>query len=149
MNSCTNFFMNFVHKFKYEIVWIRTNSYEFFAWKIGYVTNGLYCKSWWWGFRLNVLSPGEGFCVNNDCPKRRAFAPLASCPGELVVFFCFTKSRPNLLYGDMVTAIYILSGHYLPCYSNLQLINSSYWCCHISEFHEFPPLNNKVTQANI
>ena len=33
------FFANFVHEFKYEI---RTNSYEFFARKIGYVTNGLY-----------------------------------------------------------------------------------------------------------
>ena len=36
------FFANFVHEFKYEI---RTNSYELFARKIGYVTNGLYCKS--------------------------------------------------------------------------------------------------------
>ena len=36
------FFANFVHEFKYEI---RTNSYEFFAGKIGYVTNGLYCIS--------------------------------------------------------------------------------------------------------
>ena len=35
------FFMNFVHEFKYEI---RTNSCEFFALKIGYVTNGLYCR---------------------------------------------------------------------------------------------------------
>ena len=34
------YFANFVHEFKYEI---RTNSYEFFARKIGYVTNGLYC----------------------------------------------------------------------------------------------------------
>ena len=34
------FFTNFMHEFKYEI---RTNSYEFFARKIGYVTNGLYC----------------------------------------------------------------------------------------------------------
>ena len=34
------FFADFVHEFKYEI---RTNSYEFFALKIGYVTNGLYC----------------------------------------------------------------------------------------------------------
>ena len=34
------FFVNFVHEFKCEI---RTNSYEFFARKIGYVTNGLYC----------------------------------------------------------------------------------------------------------
>ena len=32
-------FMNFVNEFKYEI---RTNSYEFFARKIGYVMNGLY-----------------------------------------------------------------------------------------------------------
>ena len=35
------FFANFVHEFKYEI---RTNSYELFARKIGYVTNGLYCR---------------------------------------------------------------------------------------------------------
>ena len=35
------FFANFVHEFKYEI---RTNSNEFFARKIGYVTNGLWCK---------------------------------------------------------------------------------------------------------
>ena len=35
------FFANFVHEFKYEI---RTNSYGFFARKIGYVTNGLYCR---------------------------------------------------------------------------------------------------------
>ena len=35
------FFANFVHEFKYEI---RTNSYELFALKIGYVTNGLYCS---------------------------------------------------------------------------------------------------------
>ena len=34
------FFSNFVREFKYEI---RTNSYEFFARKIGYVTNDLYC----------------------------------------------------------------------------------------------------------
>ena len=34
------FLANFVHEFKYEI---RTNSYEFFARKIGYITNGLYC----------------------------------------------------------------------------------------------------------
>ena len=27
----------------------------------------------------------------------------------------------------------MLSGHCLPCHSNLQLINSSHWCCHISE----------------
>ena len=33
------FFTNFVHEFKYEI---RTNSYEFFARKNGYVTNGLF-----------------------------------------------------------------------------------------------------------
>ena len=32
------FFANFVREFKYEI---RTNSYQFFARKIGYVTNGL------------------------------------------------------------------------------------------------------------
>ena len=32
---------NLVHEFKYEI---RMNSYEFFARKIGYVTNGLYCN---------------------------------------------------------------------------------------------------------
>ena len=37
------FFANFVHEFKYEI---HTNSYELFARKIGYVTNGLYCKSY-------------------------------------------------------------------------------------------------------
>ena len=30
----------FAHEFVYEI---RTNSYEFLARKIGYVTNGLYC----------------------------------------------------------------------------------------------------------
>ena len=36
------FFTNFVHEFKYEI---RTNLYEFFARKIGYVTNGLQCTS--------------------------------------------------------------------------------------------------------
>ena len=35
------FFANFVHEFKYEI---RTNSYGFFARKIGYVANGLYCS---------------------------------------------------------------------------------------------------------
>ena len=35
------FFTNFVDEFKYEI---RTNSYEFFASKIDYVTNGLYGK---------------------------------------------------------------------------------------------------------
>ena len=35
------FFANFVNEFKYEI---RTNSHEFFARKIGYVMNGLYCK---------------------------------------------------------------------------------------------------------
>ena len=34
------FFTNFVHEFKYEI---HTNSYEFFARKISYVTNGLCC----------------------------------------------------------------------------------------------------------
>ena len=34
------FFTNFVHEFKYEI---RSNSYELFARKIGYVTNGLHC----------------------------------------------------------------------------------------------------------
>ena len=34
------FFVTFVHEFKYEI---RANSYEFFAQKIGYVMNGLYC----------------------------------------------------------------------------------------------------------
>ena len=34
------FFTNFVHEFMYEI---RTNSSEFFASKIGYVMNGLYC----------------------------------------------------------------------------------------------------------
>ena len=33
------FFANFVCEFWYEI---RTNSYEFFPRKIGYVTNGLY-----------------------------------------------------------------------------------------------------------
>ena len=32
------FFTNFMLKFKYEIC---VNSYEHFAWKIGYVTNGL------------------------------------------------------------------------------------------------------------
>ena len=42
----------------------------------------------------------------------------------------------------------MLSGHCLSCHSNLQLINSSYWCCHIPEFHEFRPLNNKVKRAN-
>ena len=36
------FLANFMHKFKYEI---HTNLYEFFARKIGYVTNGLYCIS--------------------------------------------------------------------------------------------------------
>ena len=39
-NFVHEFFANFVHEFKYEI---RTNSYELFARKIGYVTNGLYC----------------------------------------------------------------------------------------------------------
>ena len=34
------FFTNVVHECKYEI---HTNSYEFFAQKIGYVMNGLYC----------------------------------------------------------------------------------------------------------
>ena len=37
------FFVNFVHEFKYEIR-VRTNSYEFFVRKIGYVTNGLHCR---------------------------------------------------------------------------------------------------------
>ena len=37
------FFTNFVHEFKYEILRICANSYEFFARKIGYVMNGLYC----------------------------------------------------------------------------------------------------------
>ena len=35
------FFANFAHEFKYEI---RANSYEFFARKIGYVTNSLYSR---------------------------------------------------------------------------------------------------------
>ena len=36
--SCTNLSAKFVR--------IRANSYEFFARKIGYVTNGLYCTHW-------------------------------------------------------------------------------------------------------
>ena len=40
------FFANFVHgilvRNSYEFARIRMNSYEFFAQKIGYVTNGLY-----------------------------------------------------------------------------------------------------------
>ena len=51
MNSCTNsFFMyefmcefvkEFFHEFRAQIY--ARNSYEFFARKIGHVTNGLYC----------------------------------------------------------------------------------------------------------
>ena len=37
------FFANFVHELSTKFVRIRTNSYEIFARKIGYVTNGLYC----------------------------------------------------------------------------------------------------------
>ena len=46
------FFANFVHEFKYEI---RTNSYEVFATKIGYVTNSLYCKKvvHCWGMKVS------------------------------------------------------------------------------------------------
>ena len=50
------FFTNFVHEFKYEI---HTNSYEFFARKIGYVTNGLYCRIFTEGNLTNEFFPQE------------------------------------------------------------------------------------------
>ena len=36
-----------------------------------------------WGFRLPVLSLGEGFCTHTDCPGGRVFAPFKLCPGGL------------------------------------------------------------------
>ena len=52
------FFANFVYEFKYEIC---TNSCEFFARKIGYVTNGLYC--------FNFYSRGESWLPPPPAPS--------------------------------------------------------------------------------
>ena len=56
------FFMNFVHEFEYEI---RTNSYELFARKIGYVTNDLY-------YTIKLLLTKTSIHTGNICSAFKA-----------------------------------------------------------------------------
>ena len=84
MDKC---FANFVHEFKYEIA----NSYEFFARKIDYVTNGLYCKCF-----LYLLSRYSVVYVNNLDKDRKSLTAFCQV-------FQSRFQRPTCILGKIVT----------------------------------------------